>query len=189
MKIRLRVAGIYFNRTIEVPANTDGTPITIKDAMHYCVTTFPIDKPNGFFYKGTSMPLRSGGSIALIESISHNFSGQYDFNGDGKITAGKDNKGLTLGANSRPAGLYHLKSMEVQKDPEVRLIWQYYVRENDGRGDLRSRTRPGENFTGYDQFQLKDHDEVIWRLVAIQFEPMNVGEQAGSNFALRSARY
>jgi len=189
MKIRLRVAGVYFNRMLDVPPNADGSPITIRNAMDYCATKFKIEDPNGFAYSDHSITKPDGSRFYLVQSISHFFSGAYDFNGDGKITAAKDNQGKTLGDNKRDGGLYSLKSSLVQSDPEIRLIWQYYVRENNGDGIHRSRTQPTDNgFASFYDFQLQDNDEVVWRLVSIQFEPTITTANLTRKLALRAAR-
>ena len=190
MKIRLRVAGIYFNRHLLVPPNVDGSPITIKNAMDYCASEYRIEKVNGFAYKDESMPRPDGKRFQVVHSISHFFSGAYDFNGDGKITAAKDNKGKTLGGVQRDGGLYSLKSTEIQQMPNIRSVWQYYVRGLDGQGVLRSRTKPDDGgFASYDTFELEEEDEVIWRLVTIQFEPTVELEQVTPKLALQVARY
>jgi len=73
MKIRLRVAGIYFNRHLLVPPNVDGSPITIKNAMDYCASEYRIEKVNGFAYKDESMPRPDGKRFQVVHSISHFF--------------------------------------------------------------------------------------------------------------------
>jgi hypothetical protein len=190
MEIRLRVAGIYYNRKRNVPPNADGTAITIKNAMDFFKAQYPIGGTGGFDYGPKTVDLPDGTKFSLVESISHNFSGAYDFNGDGKITAGKDNKGKTLGNNNRDGGLYALKSQMIQTSPKINLVWQYYVRERDGEGTLRSRTTPGDNgFTGFDNFELKDGDELLWRLVTIQFEPLIPAEKMTPKLAFNALRY
>jgi hypothetical protein len=190
MKIRLRVAGIYFNRFLNVPPNDDGTPITIKNAMDYCKKTYNIAEKNGFDYGPKPVNMPDGRQMAVVDWISHYFSGAYDFNGDGKITAGKDNKGKTLGDNIRKAGLYALNEQTIQSSPQISLVWQYYVRELNGDGTLRSRTMPSDGgFTSFDKFELKDHDEVIWRLVTIQFDPKIEAEKMTPKLAFSALRY
>ena len=190
MKIRLRVAGIYFNRNLIVPPNVDGSPITIKNAMDYCKKTYNIAEKNGFDYGPKPVNMPDGRQFYVVDCISHFFSGAYDFNGDGKITAGKDNKGKTLGDNTRAAGLYALKEQTIESSPQIRLVWQYYVRELNGDGTLRSRTMPSDSgFTSFDKFELKDHDEVIWRLVTIQFTPTVGAEKMTPKIAFDALRY
>ena len=189
MKIRLRVAGIYFNRFLNVPANADGSPITIKNAMDFCKETYNIAKEDGFDYGPKAVNMPDGRQLNLVDCISHFFSGAYDFNGDGKIT-GKDNKGKTLGDNTRRAGLYALKERTIESSPQINLVWQYYVRELNGDGTLRSRTMPSNSgFTSFDKFELKDHDEVIWRLVTIQFTPTVEADKMTPKIAFDALRY
>lgn len=83
----------------------------------------------------------------------------------------------TLGGNTRPAGIYQLSEIAI---PSGVVAWQYYVYRN---GKSASQLRPsdgtgyspvkgdGGTFTGFDQFELEDGDEVIWRQVAILREP------------------
>jgi hypothetical protein len=190
MEIRLRVAGIYFNRFLNVPANADGSPITIKNAMDFCKATYDIGKENGFDYGPKAVNMPDGRQLNLVDCISHFFSGAYDFNGDGKITPGKDNKGKTLGNNTRAAGLYALKEQTIQSSPQISLVWQYYVRELNGEGSLRSRTMPSNSgFTSFDKFELKDGDELLWRLVTIQFGPMIPAEKMTPKLAFNALRY
>jgi hypothetical protein len=74
--------------------------------------------------------------------------------------------------------------------PNIRSVWQYYVRGLDGQGVLRSRTKPDDGgFASYDTFELEEEDEVIWRLVTIQFEPTVELEQVTPKLALQVARY
>lgn len=190
MEIRLRVAGIYFNRKRNIPPNADGTAITIKNAMDFFKTQYPIGETNGFDYLPKTEVMPDGTQISSIESISHFFSGAYDFNGDGKITALKDNKGKTLGNNHRDGGLYALKSKTIQTSPKINLVWQYYVSEANGEGVVRSRTTPGDKgFTSFDKFELKDGDELLWRLVTIQFGPMIPAEKMTPKLAFSALRY
>ena len=190
MKIRLRVAGIYLNRNLIVPPNDDGTPITIKNAMDFCKTTYNIGQSGGFDYGPKPVGMPDGTQMAVVDWISHYFSGAYDFNGDGKITAGKDNKGKTLGNANRDGGIYALKEQTIESSPQIRLVWQYYVRELNGDGTLRSRTMPSDSgFTSFDKFELKDNDEVIWRLVTIQFTPTIEAEKMTPKLAYNALRY
>ena len=86
--------------------------------------------------------------------------------------------------------LYALKSQMIQTSPKINLVWQYYVRERDGEGALRSRTTPSDNsFTGFDKFELKDGDELLWRLVTIQFEPLIPAEKMTPQLLFNALRY
>jgi hypothetical protein len=189
MKVRLRIAGLYFNRHLDVPAPGDGTPTTIKTALDFCAAKFPIASPNGFSYTTKTITSASGSPITLMHSMMHFFSGSYDFNGDGKITAGKDNGGLTLGANSRDGGLYALQSQVISDSPSIRLVWQYYVRENNGDGIARSKTQPKDSgFKSFVDFELKENDEICWRLVTIQFTPSETQKELILGEAMRMMR-
>jgi hypothetical protein len=44
-------------------------------------------------------------------------------------------------------------------------------------------------FTSFDRFELKDHDEVIWRLVTIQFTPTIEAEKMTPKLAYNARRY
>ena len=190
MKIRLRVAGIYFNRELIVPPNADGTPITILNAMNYIQEALPIEKEGGFKFEPHNMSPKGTPDFLIVTMFSHFFSGNYDFNGDGKITPAKDNQGKTLGGNTRQCGLYALKSGKVQDSPTIITAWQYYVRENNGNGRLRSRTEPDSGgFTSFDKFELKDHDELTWRLVTIQKDPTIKCEDITPESAFSALRY
>jgi hypothetical protein len=157
--------------------------------MDFCATKFSIDKEEGFAYTDHSITNSDGSRFVLLHSVSHNFNGAFDFNGDGRITSGKDNKGKTLGNNTRAPGLYSLTSQEISTKPYTKSIWQYYVRENDGNGSLRSRTTPGDSgFTSFTDFPLKENDEVTWRLVTIQFEPKVPIDAMTAQIAQRASR-
>lgn len=189
MDVRLRIAGLYFNRKLTVPAPSDGTATTIKTVLDFCKGKYPIGEKNGFSYTPLIVPTASGSSIELIQSMMHNYSGSYDFNGDGKITGAQDNKGLTLGANSRDGGLYALKSQAISDAPEIRLVWQYYVRANNGDGISRSKTLPKDSgFKSYVDFEVKEGDEICWRLVTIQFTPIETDEKLISGKAMQMMR-
>ena len=189
MKVRLRIAGLYFNRHLDVPAPADGSAATIKTALEFCASKFPISSPNGFSYAAKTITSAAGPPITLMESMMHFYSGGYDFNGDGKITAGKDNKGLTLGANSRDGGLYALKSQSISESPMIRLVWQYYVRANNGDGISRSKTEPVDiGFKSFVDFEIKDGDEICWRLVTIQFSPSETQKELILPLAMRMMR-
>jgi hypothetical protein len=55
---------------------------------------------------------------------------------------------------------------------------------------LRSRTTPSDrNFTGFDKFELKDGDELLWRLVTIQFEPLIPAEKMTPKLAFNALRH
>jgi hypothetical protein len=178
MEVRLRIAGLYFNRKLVVPAPADGTATTIKTVLDFCKGKHPIGEKNGFSYTTFTVPTASGSPIELMQSMMHNYSGSFDFNGDGKITAAQDNKGLTLGANSRDGGLYALKSQSISDTPDIRLVWQYYVRANNGDGISRSKTLPKDSgFKSFADFEVKEGDEILWRLVTIQFTPIETDEK------------
>jgi hypothetical protein len=82
MKIRLRVAGIYFNRELIVPPNADGTPITILNAMNYIQEALPIEKEGGFKFEPHNMSPKGTPDFLIVTMFSHYFSGNYDFNWD-----------------------------------------------------------------------------------------------------------
>jgi hypothetical protein len=170
--VKLRVVGIYFNRLIKF--DDGGKAVTIETLHNAAMSQFPISRQNGIFFTGSfEQPDGSESKEGNpIRTVSHNYSGKYDFNGNGSLKDAVD--GPTLGGNFRPKGIYELSEQLIENGL---LAWQYYVMRG---GKLVSKTPPERGFNPYGEFILQDKDEVTWRLVSIATKPL-----AGSHRELR----
>ncbi|MEM7477966.1 MAG: hypothetical protein AAF483_23515 [Planctomycetota bacterium] len=153
--VQLRVVGIYYNRPITFEVEPGTTP-TVFSVMKAARDQFPISSPEGFDFVSTASTNPS------MEVIRHNFSGSYDFDGNGVTTDPVD--GPTLRGRSRSAGTYELGEQAIRGG----LVgWQYYV----VRGNTVVSTTPASRgFQSFAKFEVQDGDKVIWRLVAIATE-------------------
>lgn len=168
MPVRLRIAGIYYDEKFNLGDLTPIPAITIPDRVPPIgggPTIFelleaayrkPGKNKEGFVYV-----FERRGDFLSITSLG--------------VTHKKDLVG-SLGNKSRPAGTYQLTEIAI---PSGVVAWQYYV-YRDGisvsqlvppAGGPVTGFSPakgnGQGFTGFDQFELEDGDEVIWRQVAI----------------------
>ncbi len=171
INVRLRVVGVYFNQRFIFD---DGAKsVTIETLHNEAMLKCPINKPGGIFFTG-SFEQPDGSTPIMgnpIRTISHNYSGKYDFNGNGSLEDPVD--GSTLSGRNRTEGIYELSEQIIENGL---LAWQYYV--NRG-GKIVSRTPKERGFNPYQDFILKDQDLVTWRLVSIATKPL------GSNRELR----
>jgi hypothetical protein len=158
IKVKLRVVGVYLNTPVELD-DKDGN-LTVKDVMDAYIALHPLTEVGGFDYEPKAGP--------LLNSVSHNFGGIFDYNGNGSFTDGVDGK--TLGNNSRPPGVYTLDGVNTGV---VNLIWQYYVVAPSGR--VKSKTPSTRSFNPFTDipanFKIANKDTIIWRLVAIRNVP------------------
>jgi hypothetical protein len=157
--VRLRVVGVYFNRRFTF--DDGGKSVTIETLHNEAMSKCPISQPGGIFFTGSFE--QPDGSTPItgnpIRTVSHNYSGKYDFNGNGSLEDPVD--GPTLGNRNRPEGIYQLSEQLIENGL---LAWQYYVMRGK---KLVSTTPPERKFNPYAGFTLKDGDEVTWRLVSI----------------------
>lgn len=162
--VRLRVVGVYFNRSFTF--DDGGKDVTIETLHNEAMSKCPITKPGGIFFTGSfQQPDGSTDDTGNpIRTISHNYSGKYDFNGNGSL--GDTVDGPTLSGRNRPEGIYELSEQLIENGL---LAWQYYV--NRG-GTIVSRTPKERGFNFYQGFILKDKDLVTWRLVSIATRPL-----------------
>jgi hypothetical protein len=164
LSVKLRVVGIYFNRHIKF--DDGGKPATIETLHDAATSQCPISRPGGIFFIGSQT--RADGTPQIdgnqIRTVSHNYSGKFDFNGNGSLKDAVD--GHTLGGKSRPPGIYELSEQVIENGL---LAWQYYVMRG---GKLISKTPPERGFNPYEEFILNDKDEVTWRLVSIATQPL-----------------
>jgi hypothetical protein len=163
INLRLRVVGVYFNRRFKF--DDGGKDVTIE-TLHNEAMKIPVNKRGGILFTGSfSQPDGSTpGTGNPIRTISHNYSGKYDFNGNGSLEDSVD--GPTLGGINRIEGIYELSEQIIENGL---LAWQYYV--NRG-GTIVSRTPKERGFNPYQGFVLKDEDRVTWRLVSIATRPL-----------------
>jgi hypothetical protein len=167
INLRLRVVGVYFNRRFKF--DDGGKDVTIETLHNEAMSKCPISQRGGIFFTG-SFEQPDGSTPATgnpIRTVSHNYSGQYDFNGDGVIKIIPDGPdGPTLGNRNRLEGIYELSEQLIENGL---LAWQYYV--NRG-GTIVSRTPKERKFNPYQDFILKNNDLVTWRLVSIATSPL-----------------
>ena len=172
LKVKLRVVGVYFNQYITF--DDGGGTATIEMLHNAAMSKCPISRPGEIFFTG-SFEQPSGLDLNKpnpIRTVSHNYPGKFDFNGNGSLKDAVD--GNTLGGRSRAPGIYELSEQLIENGL---LAWQYYVK----RGDvLASETPSSRGFQSYQTFPLKNEDEVTWRLVSIATKPI-----AGSYRELR----
>jgi hypothetical protein len=168
-KVRLRIAGIYYDEkfelgalppvpAIDIPGRTAPAGPTIFELLEAAVNKPGKNKEN-FVYV-----FERRGDHLSITSLG--------------VTHRKNIIG-TLGGKARPAGTYQLTELPI---PGGVVAWQYYV-YRDGVSVSQKPNPPGivtgyspvkgdgTGFTGFDQFELQAGDEVIWRQVAILREP------------------
>ena len=154
LTVQLRVVGIYFN----TPITFESASPSIASLMYEASKQFPIDLPGGFAYTSTKSTDPS------VVSISHNFNGRFDYDGNGSTADSVD--GLTLAGETLKAGIYEL----IEQSIAGGLVgWQYYVIRGK---DVVSTTPPSRGFQSYSKFILQDGDKVIWRLVGIAKTPV-----------------
>jgi hypothetical protein len=172
LSVKLRVVGVYFNRVIKF--DDGGNPATIETLHNAAMSQFPITRQNGIFFTG-SFEQPDGSQEPdgnPLRTVSHNYSGKFDFNGNGSLKDAVD--GTTLGDRSRAKGIYELSEQLIENGL---LAWQYYVMRG---GELVSKTPSSRKFNPYGGFVLQNNDEVTWRLVSIATKPL-----AGSYRELR----
>jgi hypothetical protein len=174
VNVKLRVVGVYFNRLIKF--DDGGKSVTIETLHNEAMSQFPISRLGGIFFTGSFQDPDGTASSEgnPIRTISHNYSGRFDFDGNGSVKDVVDRQGQTLGGNFRAKGIYELSEQIIENGL---LAWQYYVMRG---GKLVSKTPPERLFNSYQGFTLKDKDEVTWRLVSIATKPL-----AGSHRELR----
>jgi hypothetical protein len=159
INVTLRIVGLYLNAPVNVD---DNNPISVEDVMKSYVAAHPIAAIGGLSYRATG---------DFMTSISHNYLGKFDFDGDGEITSPID--GPTLGGNTRPLGKYTLTERSLNGG-KARLIWQYYVVSPQGK--VKSKTDSSRGFQNFKTPLLGENaitagDTITWRLVAIGFRP------------------
>jgi hypothetical protein len=167
MSVRLRIAGIYYDEKFEFSALPDPPAINIPGRNQLAGKTIfelleaAVNKPGKNKENFTYVFERRDDHLSITSlGVTH-----------------KKNLVGTLGNKSRPAGIYQLTETAI---PSGVVAWQYYVYRN---GISVSQLVPpvaggtvtgyspakgnGTTFTGFDQCELQDGDEVIWRQVAI----------------------
>ena len=164
--VGLRVVGIYFNRHFEF--DDGGKPVTIETLHNEAMSKCPISKHGGILFTGSFQ--EADGSVDIenpgnpLRTISHNYSGKFDFNGNGSLKDSVDGK--TLSGYSRVKGIYELSEQIIENGL---LAWQYYV---DRGGEIVSKTTKDRGFNSYEGFVLENDDLVTWRLVSIATKPL-----------------
>ncbi|MBC7805576.1 MAG: hypothetical protein H7145_05440 [Akkermansiaceae bacterium] len=174
--VTLRIVGIYLNAPVTV---SGAGPLSIEGVLDAAVQQYPFNKGKGFTYKSqVAFTAPADGTppekrVSML-AFSHNYIGDYDFDGDGTIVPPE---GKTLGSKKRDAGIYTLEESKDKETGEVR-VWQYYVTAPVGGMTnatiLKSKTVPGDNgFLTADKFNnVADGDTITWRLVSIQPKPV-----------------
>ena len=169
MTVRLRIAGIYYDETFpfdqlkpipafDIPGRSAPAGPTIFELLEAAYRK-PGENKDHFIYvferRNRTLSITSLG-------VTHT-----------------TDIGLSLGEKRRNKGPYQLTETAI---PFGVVAWQYYVYRG---GISASQQKPnavpmtgysgakgdGSGFTGFDQFVLKDGDEVIYRQVAILREP------------------
>ena len=145
MTVSCRVVGIFFNAT-DLPY-TEG--MTVKDLLDQ-IAANPGTGNSGashFGYIANQDILTTGGSSVVA------FAARYP-------------KGVTSITSGTPytAGNYYLSEQNVGS-PRY-SVWQYYVLDKN-----KAVSKNPENLQSFSTRQLKDGDEVIWRLVEILSGP------------------
>ncbi len=168
--VKLRIVGLYFNAPVEL--DDKGKTLSIKDVMDAYTSIHQINEIGGLTY--TTEPDDIDPNKSLLLSVSHNFSGRFDFDGNGSILNPAD--GLSLNGTARAAGVYTLASQFLGDGKSI-LTWQYYVTSKTGR--LKSKTKPTRGFENFASPMLgtdaiEDGDTILWRLIAIVAEPNGV---------------
>lgn len=177
MSIRLRVAGIYYDEKFEladlkpvpafvIPGRAAPAGPTIFELLEAAQRKPGVNKDN-FIYV-----FERRGKTLSITSLGVNHTEVI---------------GQTLGEKRREKGQYQLTEIAI---PFGVVAWQYYVYRSGISVSQQTPPSPptsgfspatgnGTGFTGFDQFVLKDGDEVIYRQVAILRQPngpINFGE-------------
>lgn len=167
-QIRLRVAGIFYDRTFELSGmdkRANGT-MTIENVMDYARLTTPLDY--GFEYRAAALHKPGRESIKSMIQIAHGIEEGFK----------------SLGGKERQAGVYRLLETPI---PAGIVAWQYYVIDINGvtkstnqPNDIVSPSIPpaGSRFTPYDQMNVQGGDTIIWRMVAICTNPAKLPPKA-----------
>jgi hypothetical protein len=159
IRVKLRIVGLYFNTTVTLDDAGSADGVTIQQVMDAYKNANPITAPGGMEYM-----IQTGSGLFTpntMLSISHNYPGRYDFDGDGSI---QSNEAETLGNNVRSKGIYTLTEIPLPYGNGV-VAWQYYV--EDAAGKLVSSTSAPADFESFTQYKVTDGQKVTWRQVAI----------------------
>lgn len=190
MAVRLRIAGIFYDQEFEYNTLTPVPAFTIPDRN---VPLNPATNPIPDIAIGAPVPT----IFELFEAArrapgvdKENFIYVFERR-DGALSMtsiGVNHKVpfRSLGEKERNAGPYQLTEIAI---PFGVVAWQYYVYRNGisvskqnpntmegysgakGLTPLGTTVPHGSGFTGFDQFVLRDGDEVIYRQIAILREP------------------
>lgn len=178
MAVRLRVAGIYYDEKFDIkdlapnPAFRIPGRVPPKDGG---VTIFEL------LEAARRKPGRNKENFVYVFERRDTFLSITSLGVTHK-------KGLvgSLGGKARPAGTYQLTEIDI---PAGVVAWQYYVyRKGISESQLQppmrdaagnptdpskltgfspAKGKSGSGFTGFDQIEIADGDEVIWRQIAI----------------------
>jgi hypothetical protein len=156
-QIRLRVAGIFYDRLFSVAAIPVGPTnlLTIESVMDFARLTTPLDY--GFEFRAAALNLPGNQAKKSMIKIAHRIESEF----------------ISLGGKTRKSGLYDLEEVQI---PGGVVAWQYYVARESGSastsppGELvSSPTQPaGSSFTPYNEMPVQGGDTIIWRMVAIR---------------------
>jgi hypothetical protein len=174
----LRIAGIYYEESFDfavlqsiqsslvIPERTAPGYVTILELMEAAYKK-PGKHKSDFTYAYERRTDLAGTTFLSLTSAG--------------VRHGKPIK-RSLGANQRDAGMYQLTELTI---PFGVVAWQYYV--YDEKGVSVSQLQPpkppdrafsppenplGKGFIGFDQEEIKDNYQVIWRQVAILRQPI-----------------
>jgi hypothetical protein len=166
IQIRLRVAGIFYDKPFEVSMinkRIDGT-MTIENVMEFARLTTNLDY--GFEYRAAALNESGKDAIKSMIQMAHRVDAEFK----------------SLGGKKRPVGVYRLIETPI---PAGVVAWQYYVIAPDGSS--RSTNPVSEfvsppippvgvppaksRFTPYDEMTVQGGDTIIWRMVAISTNP------------------
>jgi len=171
-QVRLRIAGLYFNEIVNMPAGQTWTVREVMDA-YIAAGTGPELNYDVQLNVAASPELAS----ILTLSVTHK-TPQIAFKFidlvDGKLTVRQEVNSLSK--KPRKGGLYRLQEIELDGGATV-VAWQYYVVAENGAGVTRSATTANTGFKRFgnadpQQNGVRPNDAVIWRNVAIRRRPL-----------------
>ncbi|MGL4419594.1 MAG: hypothetical protein ACRCZF_02920 [Gemmataceae bacterium] len=182
-EVRLRVAGLYYDQnfplkdlialvgTVKFPGYASTGKPTILELMEAAYAK-PGPNVKSFGYslerRKLSQGTYDGKDVLSVVSIAAEYEKSIS---------------PSLSGKTRLAGLYQLIELPI---PNGVVAWQYYVyREGKSVSQYETTTNTGfspaeangptpPGFEAFDAFELKEQDEVIWRMVAIQRTPIEL---------------
>lgn len=163
MPIKLRIVGIFYDRSDIPDTQKNGEPHTVKTVLDYA-TQNPVGTSTAFGYITGKSAVQGTSPTAGIESITA-FCSIYE--NPGQTGPVSKTSGITY-----PQGEYFLSESLVQ--PPSYRIWQYYVSDAYLQSGNATYIPRSPRIQSYTTAEVPAGGEVVWRLVEILAEPNRI---------------